>query len=339
MNRHGYALVYSFLLLLALSMIGMGVVAMGSREKMVAAALERRAQASSLARAGIAATLEDWSTRRYSRLAVGEDTTAASLPGATVQVARLDTGLYVVGSVWAGAPDGPPPHQVSGRAAVLVRTFDPVRLASLFPAAATAANATLHSGTIQGVDSCGHDAPGLQAPSLDLAPAVIVAGDPPIHSAPPPPTVEPDPFGPLAARLASGPRTGSEPRPLAVGGRCQPDDRNWGSTDPSNPCHALLPFVYLTGPARLEGGSGRGVLVVQGDLEIAGDFHFEGIVAVAGRLTVAGAASVHGAVRAEHLDLREGAITRSRCALNAALSSPALDQPFRPVGRWWIPTF
>jgi hypothetical protein len=83
---------------------------------------------------------------------------------------------------------------------------------------------------------------------------------------------------------------------------------NWG--DPGSPpsvagCADYFPVVLAEGDLRIQGGSGQGILLVQGDLVVDGGFQFRGVLLVRGTLTLLGLGGrLLGAVRASSVDLR-----------------------------------
>lgn len=336
-DRAGFALLFAVLLVMALTVAALGVLVVGVRESAVAGAAVRKARAERGAEAAAIHVVETWSTRTLADLAIGE-TRRLPVPGdAELTVERVDSGLFLVhGAERVAGPHGP----AIAHAGLLVRVLHPGRLRALFPAALVADSATVIGGTVDGVDSCGPSAPGVMAGRVSVGPGSSVTGDPPTQLATPP-AFDPDPFGPaLAGELATVryPDLTAAPRPLVAGGECVADRLNWGSPDSGHPCHALRPLIAAS-DLTVTGGSGHGLLVVDGDLTITGGARFHGIVAVHGHLRVEGGSTVRGAVRAISAVIRDGAVVRDGCVLTPALSAPALDRGFRPPSRWWIPVF
>lgn len=338
-DRAGFALLLSVLLVLALTVMALGVLTVGVREAAIAGAAARRALAERRAEAAAVRAVEIWSTRALAGLAVGE---ARQLPApagnAAVTVERVDSGLFLVRSQSrVPGPDGP----TLGQAGLLVRVLHPSRLGAAFPGAlTTSGSTTVTDGTVDGLDSCAVPGPAVVAASASVGPAASVTGEPPIELGTPPALPGPDPFTPaLAAELATVRHVGltAAPRPFAVADECVADGRNWGSPDPAHPCHALRPVITAS-DLTVAGGSGHGVLVVDGDLTVTAGARLHGIVVVHGRLAVDGGSVVRGAVRADSA-IVHGAVIRDGCALAAVLSAPALDRAFRPPLRWWVPVF
>lgn len=337
-RRAGFALVLSMLLVLALSVLGLGMLAVAVGEQAVAGALTRKALAVRQAEGVALQAVRGWSTRSVADMTIGErrplDT--GGIEGAA-WAERIDSALFLVRG--DGAIPGPG-GTATAAAGLLVRVLHPHLLARGFPGGLNVLGPAEIAGAVLGSGACGGAGPGVVSPTVTVDAGAMVDGDPPVRYAPPPPVPLPDPFTPpLADTLATlryaGPT--AEPRPAASGGTCVPDGRNWGSPDPSHPCHALLPLV-LGGDLELVGGVGRAVLVVGGDLRVTGGAELEGIVVVLGHLTLEAGSTLRGTVRAGSARV-EGSVIRDECVMAAALSAPSLDRGFRPGPRWWVPLF
>lgn len=346
-RRPGFALVLSMVLVLALAVLGTGILVVGTRESAVAGAVSRRAQAVRIAEAGVLDAVGAWSTRSVSDMLVGESRVLMADAGSTTTAVRIDTALFLVRSEGrVPGPIGP----ATARAAVLVRTLPPDHLGRGLPGALSAAGPVVvaGSGTVAGTDSvsgsvpapCEQATPGVAALDASIAPGASVTGRPAIdYAAPPPPPVV-DPFGSLAPGLAGVRHTAdvAVPRAVEQAGVCVTDSLNWGSPDPAHPCHDLLPMVHAS-DLTVDGGSGRGVFVVDGNLTLTRGATLEGVVVVHGRLTLEGGSTIRGAARAASAVVMDGAVIRDGCVVRAALSAPSLDRAFRPPDRWWIPVF
>lgn len=342
--RPGFALVLSLLLVLAFGFVGLGLMAVGSREVAVARALERRAGARTMAEGAAMETAAGWSTDAAATLRAGEERVlASSTAGTRTTITRLGRTLFSVEAEWQEPPGVGPPPALVARAALLVRTLDSERLSRAFPAAATAAERiVVETGEIGGDGPCGHAAAGAWAPEVQPGATAVLRGSPAIQVDSSPPIDSPDPFDPRLARtlasLIAVPPT-ARPTPTSAAGVCVSAPSNWGSPDPSHACHPLLPYVFADGDLELVGGEARGVLVVDGDLLLRGGARVAGVIVVHGTLTVEDGSAVTGAARARKIVVRSGSLQRNECELRAAVTSPALDRAFRPVGRWWIPAF
>jgi hypothetical protein len=105
--------------------------------------------------------------------------------------------------------------------------------------------------------------------------------------------------------------------------------QNWG--EPRRPaavagCAGYYPAIYAAGDLAISGGTGQGLLLVEGDLDISGGAEFFGLVVVRGTLRMAGSGGrLIGGVAAGAADLAPGGpanstgITYSSCAVSRAL--------------------
>jgi hypothetical protein len=334
--RPGYALLISLLLVLALATLALGAVAVGTRERVVAATLGRTERARVLAEAAAMDAVRAWSTRRYRGLPVG----GVGPTHGGVVVERVARSLFTLRAD-ATVPGRPVP--VGASAGLLVRTFDTAPIEAQLPAAASAdADALLGSGVIAAGSGCGAAmGPGLVAPTVSIGSAAALTGSPP-YARPgtaglqPPDAV----MDSMLAALADVRVTASSvsPRPRSVSGLCDPAADNWGSPDPADPCHGRLPLVHAAGALTLAGGRARALLLVDGPLTLDGTT-FHGVVLVRGSLTLDAGARIRGAVRASRILLVDGAIQGDPCEAGDAIYAPALDRAFRPPDRWWIPMY
>ncbi len=339
-NRPGFALLVSLLLTLALAVLGAAMLVLAERENELATAWTIRTRARAAAETGARAALAAWSTRRYSHLAPGETLRLEGYPDDRVSVAirRLDSSMFLL-AVTASQPLGT--RTAAARAAVVVATLDASRHVDAFPAAAMAGSeAVVLRGEVVAAAGSG-DAAALMSPSVSIAPDATVVGSPAVISAEPPalstvPFLTPAVLDSLATTTVADDLV--SPRPVSGGGGCVPDPVNWGAVSPSDPCYDLTPLVRSESHLVVRGGEGRGLLVVEGDLEVE-DFLFQGIILVRGSLTIGPGAAVQGAVRAETLEIDGGSVRFDSHAIAHALNAGPLDAPFRPGRRSWIPAF
>ncbi|MGE0354482.1 MAG: hypothetical protein AB7Q69_14785 [Gemmatimonadales bacterium] len=128
-------------------------------------------------------------------------------------------------------------------------------------------------------------------------------------------------------------------RPVPAGpGACQAADTlNWGDPDPAGACGSYFPVVHAASGLVISGGSGQGVLLVDGDLTLSGAFRFVGLVVVQGTLHSGGAGGgVLGAVLARRVDLSPGSpleVRYSACALREAMRGRS--RPRSPISHGW----
>jgi hypothetical protein len=318
----------------ALSLVGLGVMAIGLRETGVARFAHARAQARATAEGAALETIEHWSTRTYALIPVG-GTLEIENPQADVWVTRIDTTLFAIAAVgWGGDPRDP--GRATARAGLLVRTLDADRLARYFPAAVSATETVhLDRSTVGTDDSCAPTAT-VMAPEIILENTQIVGT---LAEASPGPGAEPFSLALLEAASTRVRPTSIRPSPRTVAGECLSGPRNWGATDPGHPCYGLMPLIAASGHLQVNGGSGRGILVVDGSLDLRDGFRFQGIVLVTGRLRIGEAVEVEGVVRADTVDIAGGRVVAPSCELQRFLGAPALDRAFRPPSRWWIPMY
>ncbi len=140
---------------------------------------------------------------------------------------------------------------------------------------------------------------------------------------------------------------GSGPAATPVGTAASCDSSaadNWG--EPRSPplvegCARYFPVVLGAGDLRVSGGSGQGVLLVDGDLIAEGGFQFRGVLLVRGTLTIQGlGARVLGAVEAGSVALRPSGptgvaeIQYSGCVVRSVLLQNASAAPLAPRG--WV---
>lgn len=141
-------------------------------------------------------------------------------------------------------------------------------------------------------------------------------------------------------------------QPSVTGTTCnrgQAQPRNWGDvTRPGGPCATYFPIIHLRGLglADVQGGSGQGILLVDGNIHLRGGFEWYGPIIVKGNVLTSGngnkvtggiMAMNQGCTTAQCNDLSgTSSVLYSRCALNQALSMHV-----RPVAstRSWADMF
>jgi len=144
--------------------------------------------------------------------------------------------------------------------------------------------------------------------------------------------------------LSGGTYTGMGP--VVSGTTCTVSSTmNWGDPvrhSPAAPCESYLPIIHVTGNMTVTGGTGQGILLVDGDLTEAGNFTFYGIVIARGTIRSSGTSnSVTGALMAAAVDLGD-AVTLSgnataqysSCAVLQALAAPSYVAPAKR--RAWV---
>lgn len=120
------------------------------------------------------------------------------------------------------------------------------------------------------------------------------------------------------------------PAPVATGGVC---DRaradNWGDPDGAGACAHFAPLIWARGDLEIRGGTGQGMLLVDGDLTLSAGARLAGVVIVRDDLRTLGTGgTILGAVLAEDARVASGdhtrldgstLVQRSRCAVDRAL--------------------
>jgi len=120
---------------------------------------------------------------------------------------------------------------------------------------------------------------------------------------------------------------------------------NWGDPvrhSPAAACETYYPVIHITGNASLTGGSGQGILLIDGDLTEAGNFSFFGVVIVRGTIRSTGNSNaVTGVEMAAAVDLGDAVtlsgstnIQYSSCAVQQVLASSATIGVSK--GRAWV---
>jgi len=134
--------------------------------------------------------------------------------------------------------------------------------------------------------------------------------------------------------------------PALTGAACNKSSTmNWGDPvrhAPAAACEAYMPIIHITGDAHLSGGSGQGILLVDGDLTKSGNFSFTGVVIVRGTIRSSGSNNgVTGVEMAAAVDLGDAVtlsgsttIQYSSCAVQQVLSSSSTIGTSK--GRAWV---
>jgi uncharacterized Zn-binding protein involved in type VI secretion len=145
--------------------------------------------------------------------------------------------------------------------------------------------------------------------------------------------------------LAAGTYNGMGP--VLSGTTCnRSSSLNWGDPVRHLPtaaaCESYFPIIHFTGDAKLTGGSGQGILLIDGDLTEAGNFSFTGIVIARGTVRATGNSNaVIGSILAAAVDLGDAVtlagstnVQYSSCAVAQVLSSTSPLVAAR--GRAWV---
>jgi len=133
--------------------------------------------------------------------------------------------------------------------------------------------------------------------------------------------------------------------PVAAGSTCTKGTLNWGDPARHSPvaaCENYFPIIHVTGDLKATGGTGQGILLIDGDFTKAGNFSFYGVVIARGTIKSTGSNNgVVGAEMAAAVDLGDAVtlagstkIQYSSCAITKALSSTSY--PVVAKGRAWV---
>ena len=136
--------------------------------------------------------------------------------------------------------------------------------------------------------------------------------------------------------------------PVVVNGVCDKGNSgNWGDpsrSNPPGPCESYFPIIHAQGAKlTLKGGTGQGILLVDGDLEISTNFTFNGPVIVRGRFDSRTGAKVNGTVLVANVSGNNNQIAGtatvaySSCAIRKAFENAI--PPKRVVQRAWMEVF
>jgi hypothetical protein len=145
--------------------------------------------------------------------------------------------------------------------------------------------------------------------------------------------------------LPPGAYTGIDPL-LTADGQCDVSKAlNWGAPfDPLSPCHEYYPIIYVPGDMKINGNTGQGLLLVEGNLDVQGGFEFFGIVIVKGNLSTQGTGGhFNGGVLAANADLDQSSVLGdaivnfSSCAIAKALAAGAPGAQLRSRG--WMQVY
>ena len=144
--------------------------------------------------------------------------------------------------------------------------------------------------------------------------------------------------------LPGGTYTGMAP--VAVAGVCQKAlTTNWGDparVAPLGACATYFPIIHFTGDVKLTGGTGQGIMLVDGDLTEAGNFSFTGIIIARGTVRATGSSNaVTGMIMAAAVDLGDAvtltgstSLQYSSCAVQQVLATTA--PLVAAKGRGWV---
>lgn len=161
------------------------------------------------------------------------------------------------------------------------------------------------------------------------------------------------PLASIKYLAASGPTlNGLGPAVTGSPSRCDKSNtNNWGAPDHTLviylPCQTYFPVVYFANnfgsgnKVHITGGSGEGILLVDGDIQMDGGFQFDGIVIAKGNVSVQGnGTKVSGAILGQSVDAGNNTfsgtslVNYSYCAIQRALNATAVAVALRE--RSWV---
>jgi len=344
-ERRGFALVAVLLTLSALGLLVSGLIYISAEELSIARSSEELFRTRLAAESVIRSALASWRTDEHRDLPIGsvEEVTVGE-PGAeavvetTLAIERLDASRYLLRAM-ATSPSG-----VRSAAAAVVRTIDPLELWRALPAAVTTTGPVeiWSEDALVGFSPSSADTGGAvpcQAAIESMTAAFSDARRPPVHKLAED-AAEMLRLGPLdlaglralADRIESG----------AGALRSIPGDAACAT---GTYCAGQYPLIYAPDGLGIEGGTGRGILAVAGDLSLAGDAVFHGVVLVHGRLTLTGQARILGAVLVVGPSAAVSVTGAARveydpCAVAAALEGGRItNSAYHPGDRSWLPAF
>lgn len=373
-ERRGMALLVVVLLLLALSSLSAGMLWIASTQNATASARARQARLRLEAEAAALDAFARWQTPQP-RHPIGETWTVRDDASGAIRTGIRADRLTATLTLLRITHTRPAPGGLAAiaRVGLLVRTIQPEELLLSFPGALTVDTATLGDGARVDADApgappdgwfstdCPEEAvaaldslyggvlPGVVAPSVDAIrqdPSSRVLGRPPVFVRPGVTSPEQARLGPVPwnlipeiADLTAG--ESAHPAPAQAQGLCaaeHPD--NWGQPGGVGPCSLHAPLLYAPHGVVVAGGTGHGILVVDGDVTLQDSARFYGAVFASGHLLLRDGARIIGAARARSATIQGAAVQYRVCTLwRAVLGAPALRRAFRPTGRWWLPDY
>lgn len=134
------------------------------------------------------------------------------------------------------------------------------------------------------------------------------------------------------------------PGPATVGTACDlRPETNWGDPlAPSSPCSGYVPVISVRGDVTIVGGSGQGILLVNGNLHVTSAFVFYGIVLVTGDVDIEGPTDIRGLLAAAGLRSGTSQVTQLKVRYSKCIISKDLEisSSLKPLGsRAWKQLF
>lgn len=355
-SQNAYVLPVTLMAMFLLELLAAGMLLFALQERAVArlriAITDTRAGAESAVAMAVAA----WTVRTYQTMRIGEVRSDSSA-GIATTVERVRGDLYLVRAV--ARYESGDVARTAGRAAILVRTFDPFLVHRALTAAVVATGPTRVFGAslIDGAAFTG-------SPGTDCGPAIgagiaawplhdlSVAATARVSGVPPvlPETVTLEPPGRIGGLnwdelLLLSPRRESGPvtlQPQAGSGNCDVSAAgNWGApANPAHPCAPYFPLILSDGDLDILDGAGQGLLIVRGNLVMRESTSFRGIIVVLGQMFAGQDVTIEGAIHARDgagVSLAGATVRFDPCAIsNALFQNASLNRPLL-TGRVWLP--
>lgn len=366
-SRQGVALPLALFTLVIAAVMITAVFYVGRLEQRMGNNSVAATQAFEAAETGVTTVMNNWSPATYNTLTTG---TTVALPVVAVgpnatyaaTIRRLNTNLYLIQAEGR--------YLVGGAAVTRRQVARVVRLdaPSIFPEGAliNRRNLAVTSGLVDGRDqvpsgwsgcSTGSDTPAVvdsaggttfggscgAGTCLDgsgIAPHIVTDAL----------TVNTNTFATfggmtydalaaVADKVVSGNMSALGPT-FNPGPTCRTSDAmNWGSPeDPNGPCGQYFPVIYAPGDLEVSGGSGQGILLVDGHLLFSGGARFFGIIIVKGNIDL-NAGQITGTVFVKNEgnainNVAGTQIRYSRCAIEKATGKASQPSPITERG--WV---
>lgn len=351
-NERGIALGVAIFALVMIGALVSGALFVGVQEQQVGRNTLKLQQAFSAAEEGAHRILVNWNTDTYNSLTTGAsinfvDTLADKTGWYRGTLRKLNDMMYLVDAEGFSAD-----NRTRQRVGLFVELAP---LEVLINAALKTQGATKIGGSslINGYDtpptgwSCPATKPALPGIRIPDPSQITTSGCSDLSCVQGDPKVQPDPtindsslttFGDLQfedlAQMANVTVPGGNMKiqPVVSAGQCDRSlNTNWGDPlDQTSPCAKYFPFVYSSGSLSINGVTGQGVLVVNGNLSVQGNFQFYGPVIIKGTLKTTGTGGhFNGGVIAANIELEQNTvlgnavINYSSCALLKTLSATA----------------
>lgn len=371
MSTRGFTLPLAIFAMVVLTLVATAGLFTVRQELRIGFAHDHASRVFYLAEQGLVDVLANWEASGSTSLPVQGDTTVVDTlrDGSwSVGVTRLSPQLFLLESTGVLSRGGPVLSGATRRLAMIARL---VSAELNVPAALTTRDATSVRGT---AEVHGEDAdppsweglcvgPHIDKPGIltDNAAAVTTTGVGEITGVP---AVSEDStlsdatftqFGSVSwtdlvaladKTLPGGSFSSLTPVFDGAGGCDRGAPFNWGDPDtPDGPCGNYFPTIHVTGDAFIQGGgSGQGLLLVDGDLDLRGGFTFYGVIVVQGAFMTQGSGNrIYGGVLAGNADFSNQSLTgssviqQSSCAVRRAVqNSTSLTQPHALAERSWV---